>query len=445
MKYYDAIIIGFGKGGKTLAGDLAKRGKKVALIEKSNQMYGGTCINEGCIPSKSLIIQAGTKVYTDAIKQKEELIVNLRMKNFNKLNQLEFVDVITANATFINDHEVKIENDDMNEVLHAEYIFINTGSTSIIPNIKGVKETPHVYTSAELMKMDILPQNLAIIGGGYIGLEFSSMYARYGSKVTVFETGDRLVKREDLDVADAIQHVLEKQGVHFEFQASVEEVYDKSGKPAIKFRNSEGKEFEYVFDAVLLATGRKANTDKLGLDKAGVEVDKRGNVIVNKYLQTTKSHIYAMGDVKGGLQFTYISLDDYRIVKDHLFGDKVRTTENRGNVAYSVFISPTFSRVGLSEQEARAAGYEVKLANLSAAAIPRANVISQPEGILKAVIDAKTERLLGCVLFCAESEEMINFVQLAMNQNMTYQQVANHIFTHPTMCEALNDLFNTVL
>lgn len=444
MKNYDAIIIGFGKGGKTLAGEFAKRGKTVAMIEKSDQMYGGTCINEGCIPSKSLIIQAGTKAYTDAVMQKEQLITKLRKKNFDKLDQQELIDVITAKATFVNDHEVKIENKEVSEVLHGEYIFINAGSTPIIPNIEGIKETSNVFTSAELMKTDVLPQKLAIIGGGYIGLEFSSMYARYGSRVTVFETGDRLVKREDVDIANAIQAVLEKQGVHFEFESSVYEFYEKDGKPTVKYRNNNKEEKEEVFDAVLLATGRKANTAELGLEYAGVEVDKRGNVVVNEYLQTSKSHIYAMGDVKGGLQFTYISLDDYRIVKDHLFGEKKRTTANRGNIAYSVFISPTFSRVGLSEQEAKAQGYDVKIASMPAAAIPRANVISQPDGLLKAIIDAKTDQVLGCVLFCAESEEMINFVQLAMNHHVTYQEIANHIFTHPTMSEALNDLFNAV-
>ena len=182
----------------------------------------------------------------------------------------------------------------------------------------------------------------------------------------------------------------------------------------------------------------------MALEKAGVEVDARGNVIVNEHLQTNIPHIYAMGDVKGGLQFTYISLDDYRIVKDHIFGEGKRTTENRGNIAYSVFISPTFSRVGLSEQEAIKAGHHIKIVKMPAAAIPRANVISQPNGLLKAVIDADTDQVLGCVLFCAESEETINFVALAMDQKLTYQAIRDHIFTHPTMSEALNDLFSNV-
>lgn len=267
------------------------------------------------------------------------------------------------------------------------------------------------------------------------------MYARYGSNVTVFEYGNRLVKREDADIADEIQKVLEKQGVSFVFESRVKEVANDKKQVVITYDDKDGAEQKVTVDAVLLAAGRSANTKGLGLEKAKVALDQRGNVIVNEYLQTSVPHIYAMGDVKGGLQFTYISLDDYRIVKDHLFGSKLRTKKNRGHIAYSVFISPTFSRVGLSEQEAREQGYEVKTVSMPAAAIPRANVISQTDGILKAVIDAKTDQILGCVLFCAESEEMINFVQLAMNQKLTYKEVGNHIFTHPTMSEALNDLF----
>lgn len=441
MKRYDAIIIGFGKGGKTLAGFLAKQGEHVAIIEKSDEMYGGTCINEGCIPSKSLIIQAEKHDYTQAIEQKETLITKLRKKNFDKLNNLDNVDVITAEATFINEHEVRIQAEGIDEILNGDRIFINTGSTPIIPAISGVKETKHVYTSAELMKTEILPKKLAIIGGGYIGLEFSSMYARYGSEVTVFEYGERLVKREDKDIADEIQKVLEKQHVKFVFESSVTAFENDGESVIVTYTNKAGETKQEVYDGVLLATGRTANTATLQLDKAGVEVDRRGNVIVNEYLQTNVEHIFALGDVKGGLQFTYISLDDFRIVKDFLYGKKQRTTANRGHIAYSVFISPTFSRVGLSEQEALEQGYEVKTFAMPAAVIPRANVISQTDGMLKAIVDTKTNLILGCVLFCAESEEIINFVQLAMNQNLTYDQVRDHIFTHPTMSEALNDLF----
>lgn len=440
MKHYDAIMIGFGKGAKTLAVEFAKQRKTVALIEKSDQMYGGTCINEGCIPSKSLIVQANTKTYTNAIEQKEKLITKLRKKNYDKLAQLNYVDVIDGTARFVNNHEVEIIGQ---ETIKGDYIFINTGSIPIIPSIKGLENTQHIYTSATLMKEKSLPKRLAIIGGGYIGLEFASMYARYGSHVTVFEFHKRLVGREDEDVALEIQHILENQGVEFQFDSQVQEVSNQDDEVIIQYLQDNANMAEH-FDAVLLATGRRANTDELGLENTDVKVDQRGQIIVNEYLQTNVPHIYAMGDVKGGLQFTYISLDDYRIVKNHIFGNKQRTIHNRGHIPYSVFISPTFSRVGLSEQEAKQQGYEVKIAKLLTAAIPRANVDGKPEGLLKAIIDAKTDAILGCVLLCEHSEEMINFVQLAMNTNMKSRDIANHIFTHPSMSEALNDLLNTV-
>lgn len=441
MKIYDAIIIGFGKGGKTLAVEFAKRGKSVAMIEKSDQMYGGTCINVGCIPSKSLIIQADQYDYPDAVQNKNILIRKLRQKNFDKLDQLDNITIYTAKATFKNSHEIHIQNESMEETLYGEQIFINTGSTPIIPNIEGIQNTQYIYTSAEMMQLETLPKRLAIIGGGYIGLEFGSMYARYHSQVTVFEFGNRLVSREDEDIALEIQHVLENQGVHFHFQTSVTQVKNRDNTVEVTYKDGQGHILTDTFDAVLLATGRKANTSELGLENTQVELDSRGNIIVNEHLQTNENHIYALGDVKGGLQFTYISLDDYRIIKDHLFGNGQRTTSNRGNIAYSVFISPTFSRVGLSLQEAKQAGYDVKVTTIPANTIPKANILSQSAGLLKAIIDAKTDQILGCVLFCTGSEEMINFVALAMDMGLPYQKIRDHIFTHPTMSEALNELF----
>lgn len=438
MNKYDAIIIGFGKGGKTIAAKMAKLNKKVAIIEKSEQMYGGTCINEGCIPSKSLITQAEKYSYHDAVVNKEALITKLRNKNYTKLNDLENIDIYTATAKFIDEHQVVITSQEGEKIIFGDLIFINTGATPVIPSIKGAATTNKVYTSSSLMKLNKLPETLAIIGGGYIGLEFASMYARYGSKVTVFESSERLIGREDKDIADEIQNILEKQGVQFVFNANVKELSNQDEGVRVTYNYEESQ----YFDGVLIATGRKANTEKLNLKAAGVEVNQRGEIIVNEYLQTSKDHIFALGDVKGGLQFTYISLDDSRIVMDYLFGDKKRSTLNRGNIAYSVFISPTFSRVGLSEKEARESGHDIIVAKLLTAAIPKANVLDKPEGLLKAIIDKKTERILGCVLLCERSEELINLITMIMNNDLSYKMLKNQIFTHPTMAEALNDLFD---
>ena len=247
----------------------------------------------------------------------------MRKKNFEKLNQNPNIDVITAKASFVNPHVISYENEKGTKEIYGDYLFVNTGSVPIIPNIQGIEHTKHIYVSADIMKEKEQPKTLAIIGGGYIGLEFSSMFARYGTQVTVFEYGDRLVKREDEDIALHIQQILERQGVQFEFKSNVLSVENVNDSDVIvTYKNKDGNIQQLTVNAVLLATGRKANTDGLHLEQAGVETDARGAIKVNRYLQTSQPHIYAMGDVKGGLQFTYISLDDYRIVKDHIFGDK---------------------------------------------------------------------------------------------------------------------------
>ncbi len=447
---YDAIIIGFGKGGKTLAGALASHGERVALIERDPHMYGGTCINVGCIPSKSLITQAEHRTWTDAVAEKRRVVEMLRGKNLAKL-QNAGVDIITATAAFAGPHEVTITGElDANSqplperVLTASRIFINTGSTPVIPPIPGLSACTRALTSDAVMDLDELPERLAIIGGGYIGLEFASMFARYGSQVTVFERGNRVAGREDEDVSNQIREILEAQGVTFELESAVTAVRDTDGvnnAATVSFTDGDGTARELAADIILVATGRRANTEHLNLAAAGIDTDTRGTIIVDEHLRTSAEGVWALGDVKGGLQFTYISLDDYRIVANQLFGDGTRTTENRGNVAFSVFIAPTFSHVGMREREAKEAGRNVRVFRLPVAAVPKAHVLGKPMGLMKAVVDVDTDRILGASIISSASEELVNFVALAMDQDLPYQAVRDHIFTHPTMSEALNDLF----
>ncbi len=440
MKHYDAIIIGFGKAGKTLAFQLAtKQNKKVALIEKDEKMYGGTCINVGCIPTKSLIMQSSKRSYKEAVQQKEVLISKLRENNFNKLNNLDNVTIINGSAKFVDDHHIAIDG---KETIEADTIFINTGSTTIIPSIEGI-DLPLVYTSTSLMDLDVLPKRLAIIGGGYIGLEFASMYSQYGSEVSVFEANDRLLAKDDDDISLEIINTLKEDGVSFHTSAKVQKFTQDKDEISVVFAK-EDKVHTEVFDAVLVAIGRKANTENLGLENTSIQVDERGTILVDKYLKTSAPHVFALGDVKGGLQFTYISLDDSRIVYDYLYGEQLRTTANRGHIAFSVFMNPTYSRVGLTQKEALAQGYEIKVATMPAAAIPRANINENKRGILKVIVDAKTDAILGAALVMQNSEEIINFIQLAMNQNLPYQVIKNHIFTHPSLSESLNDLFSLI-
>lgn len=289
------------------------------------------------------------------------------------------------------------------------------------------------------MELDVLPKRLAIIGGGYIGLEYASMYTDFGAEVTVYQIEDKLIPREDRDIAEAIQKAFEDKGVHFEMNVQTEEI-ENAGSEAVVHYKKDGTALTAGADAVLIATGRKPNTEGLNLEAAGVEKTPRGAVKVDEKLRTSVPNIWAMGDVAGGLQFTYVSLDDFRIVKDQLTGSGKRASSDR-TVPYSVFIDPPFSRVGLNEEEAAAQGYHVKIAKLPAAAIPKAQVLRKPVGLLKAVIDADTNKILGTMLFCEESYEMINIVKLAMDAGLDYTVLRDQIFTHPTMSEALNDLF----
>lgn len=450
--HYDAVIIGFGKGGKTLAGALGTAGRKVALVEQSSKMYGGTCINVGCIPTKYLVLQARqtalhggsfaerSEAYRKAISGKEVLTGNLRAKNFNKADSNPNVTVITGKAKMTAPHEVEVVMEAGTEILEADQIFLNTGSQPFIPPIEGLKENPYAYTSEQLMELRELPEKLVIIGGGYIGVEFASIYADFGSKVTMLQDGERFLPREDEEIAGAVRANLTDRDVTVMTGVQVVSV-EESGTRAVISVKEGGQMVRLEADAILVATGRRPNTADLGLENAGVELNARGGVIVDDSLRTTAPHIYAMGDVVGGLQFTYISLDDFRIVRSAVLGDGSYTLKERGAVPYSVFLNPPFSRVGMSEKEALDKGYRVKVGKLMVAAIPKAQVTGQLSGMLKAVIDEETGLILGAHLFCDESHEMINLVKLAIDAKLPYTVLRDTIYTHPTMSESFNDLF----
>ena len=456
MNAFDVIIIGFGKGGKTLAAEFAKRGQKVAIIERSDKMYGGTCINIGCIPTKTLVHQAKmasalkdatfeerSEFYRNAVSVKESVTSALRNKNYHNLADNPNVTVYTGIGSFVSADVVAVRTATEKIRLTSKQIIINTGAETVIPPIEGVAGNPFVYTSTSIMELADLPRRLVIIGGGYIGLEFASMYASFGSQVTVLESYPELIAREDRDIAASVKETLEKKGIVFRMNAKVQSVNRVEDKAIVTFADSQTSEvFVLEADAVLLATGRRPNTKDLNLEVAGVEVDVRGAIIVDEYLKTTNPNIRAVGDVKGGLQFTYISLDDYRIVREDLFGDKERRTGDRNPGSYSVFIDPPLSRVGLNEEEARRQNRDIIVKKLPVMAIPRAKTLGETDGLLKAIIDKNTGKILGCVLFAPDSGEVINTVAVAMKTGQDYTFLRDFIFTHPSMSEALNDLFS---
>ncbi|MBF7019931.1 FAD-dependent oxidoreductase [Staphylococcus sp. 18_1_E_LY] len=439
MKKYDLLILGFGKGGKTLAKIASAQGKKVAVVEQSQKMYGGTCINIGCIPSKTLVhegLENGS--FDQAFNRKAEVVSALNKKNYHNLADDENITVLDYKAAFKSNTEVDLLDEEGKAVdtLTAEDIVINTGATPVIPDINGINESKYLYDSTGIMNLSEQPKRLVIVGGGYISLEFASMFANFGTEVTVLEAHDGLMPKEDEEIVSQAVKDLEDKGVKFELGTQTSAFEDKDGHTVVKTNNGD-----FEADAVLLAVGRKPNTD-LNLESTDIKLGERGEIKVNNQLETDVNHIYAIGDVKGGMQFTYISLDDFRIVKDKLFGSGDRTTENRGAIPYTVFIDPPLSRVGLTAKEANEQGYEIKEGKLPVNNIPRHKINNDPRGLFKAVIDAKTNKILGATLYGLQSEEIINTVKLAIDQNLDYTVLRDNIYTHPTMVESFNDLFN---
>ncbi len=449
---FDGIIIGFGKGGKTLANNMANKGLKIALIEKSPKMYGGTCINVACIPTKSLENSAKIvkkhnlksyeekdKLYKEAINKKEELITALRKANFNKANSNKNITVITGTASFEDSNTIKILMEDTKEtkIIKGDKIFINTGTKPLIPNIDGINNAKNVFTSETLMTLDKLPKELIILGAGFIGQEFASIYSNFGSKVTLLNNNSEILVNEDRDDVEEILTLYERKGISLVNKVKIKKVYNEGEK--IILEDALGKVFKG--DALLLATGRQANSKELNLEKAGVETDERGFIKVLDNLQTTKDNIFALGDINGGMQFTYISLDDYRIVYNNIFGEKKRKVSDRKNIPTSTFIDPTFSRIGLTAKKAKEEGFDVLVFKMPLASIPRAKQIKETEGFLKVIVDKRSEKILGASFLFEGSSELINIIKMAMDNNISYKYLRDNIYTHPTIVEGFNELF----
>lgn len=442
METIKNIIIGFGKGGKTLAKFLAQKGEEVLVIEKSNKMYGGTCINIACLPSKRLIIEAANGVsYVDAVNGKNEMTAQLRGKNYHMLADEKTVTVLDGKAHFIADHEIEVELPNGKKAQYkGDRIFINTGAVPVMLPIPSLKESKYILDSTQAMDEKKMPKNLTIIGAGYIGLEFASMFAKYGSKVTVLDHNKEFLVREDEDISNAVRKDMEDSGIKFELGADIEKITDETTDSKVTYQIN-GKRKTINADRILVATGRKPNTENLGLENTAIETTDRGAIKVDDFLRTTVDNVWAIGDVKGGLQFTYIFLDDFRIIKDQLFGTGARMVSDRKVIPYSVFISPALSQVGLNEKQANKLEKEYKLFKLPVTAIPKAKVAKDNRGLFKALVDPETEKILGATLYGIESYELINMISLAMKAHLSYTVLRDQIYTHPTMSEAFNDLF----
>ena len=449
-RHVDLAVIGFGKGGKTLAAALGRKGWRVVLIEQSALMYGGTCINIGCVPTKSLVFRSehlarGTMHrddYRRAVTATAELTAGMRAGNFTMIDSIETAEVLTGSARFVDAHTLAVTTDDGVVTVSAKWIVIGTGSRPTLPDIPGLATSARVHTSTDLLTDEHLPARLVVLGGGYVGLEFAAMYAAYGSEVTVLERHAQVLAREDDDIAVTARKILQDRGVRIITEAAVTSVDEGT----VSYL-ADGASHTVDADAILVALGREPVTADLDLASAGVDTTPSGAVAVDEYLRSSRPHIFAMGDVNGGPQFTYVSLDDYRIVLDQLTGTGARSTADRKAVPYNLFITPPLGRVGLTEREARAAGLDIRVASMRVAdmaTVPRARIVGEPEGRMKVVVDAQTDLILGAALLCYDAHEVINTVALAMRHGITATALRDSIYTHPSMTEAFNQLLGAL-
>jgi pyruvate/2-oxoglutarate dehydrogenase complex dihydrolipoamide dehydrogenase (E3) component len=457
---YDAVVIGGGKGGKTLAMYLARQNFKTALIERDPMMIGGGCINVACIPTKTFIASArlihsirraaefgikleGVSVDWLGVRNRVEEVVSemraLNLKNFTSLPSLNF---ILGTGRFLGPQRIEVaQNDGVVRQLSSKRIFIDTGTRPAIPDLPGLPDIPYL-TSDTIQLLDDVPSRLLVLGAGYIGLEFAQMMHRFGSKVTVIERSGQILSREDAEVAEALANSLRKEGVEIQLNATVEQVRKFSdSQVAVTCRTPKGKQ-EWTGSHLLVALGRAPVTRDLDLPAAGVTTSAMGFIKVNDRLETNVSGIWAIGDVSGGPQFTHASLDDFRILRDNVFGDGSRSRSDR-YVPSTLFTDPELARVGLTEKEAAARGFDIRVLQvpITPLTVPRAKTTGQMDGLLKATVEKSTQRILGCTILAAEAGEMIGTVQAVMMAHMPATALRDAVLSHPTMVEGFNALF----
>jgi pyruvate/2-oxoglutarate dehydrogenase complex dihydrolipoamide dehydrogenase (E3) component len=450
---YDAIIIGSGQAGNPLSESLTDQGLKVALIEKAH--LGGTCINTGCTPTKTMVASAQVAhyarnaarwgVHTGEVRvslprivaRKDAIVRRFRGGHQRKVNSRENLHLYRGHARFLGPREVAVGK----QVLESERIFINTGTRTDIPRIDGLDKGTYL-TNATLMGLTRLPKHLLVLGAGYIGLEFGQMFLRFGSRVTVIHRGEEILTREDPDVAGELQKILEAEGIQFIMNARTTRVSKRNGRITLSLE--AGTRSRAVTGShLLVATGRRPNTDDLALDKAGVQTDQRGYIKVNDRLETSVPGIWALGDVKGGPAFTHISYDDYQIVYGNLFEGKNLTTENR-LVPYSVFTDPQLGRVGMTEKAARATGRKLKIGKVPMSWVARAIERDETAGLMKLVVDAQSDRILGAAMLATEGGELIQILGAVMLAGAPYTILKGAIYIHPTLAEGFFSLMDDV-
>lgn len=455
---FDALVLGTGQAGKPLAVALARAGRRVAVIERD--AVGGSCINFGCTPTKTMVASARVaylarraadfgvstgpvEVDLAAIrKRKDRVVTSFRRGVERGLERTEGLELVRGHGRFVAPKEVVVDlTGGGSRQLRAERIFINTGTRAAVPAIDGLREVPFL-DNRSIMELEDVPRHLVVVGGGYVGLEFGQMFRRFGAAVTIVQRGSQLLPREDGDVAEAIREILEEDGIEVLLESRAQRVEGRTGALRLEVETPTGARV-VEGSHLLVAVGRTPNTDDLGLAAAGIETHRRGHIRVDSRLATNVPGVYALGDVTGGPAFTHISYDDFRIVRENLLRDGDATTENR-QVPYTVFIDPQLGRVGMSEAEARQTGRPIRVAKLPMSHVARAIEMDETRGFMKAVVDERTEEILGCAILGVEGGEVMAVLQTAMMGKLSYRAIKEGVFAHPTLAESLNNLFSTL-
>jgi pyruvate/2-oxoglutarate dehydrogenase complex dihydrolipoamide dehydrogenase (E3) component len=450
---FDAIIIGSGQAGNPLAHNLADQGWRVALVEA--RFLGGTCVNTGCTPTKTMVHRAQVAYYARnaarwgvnasevsvdlprIVAQKDKVVLNMRGNQEKQAAKRPNLRLYRGHARFTSAHQLKVGE----EFLESEKIFIDTGSRPAIPEIEGLCNIPYL-TNETAMQLESVPEHLLILGGGYIGLEFGQMFRRFGSVVTIIHTGARLVQREEPEIIAELQKALESEGLTFFLNSRTTKAESQSGSIGLSVETPDGAK-HIKGSHLLVATGRVPNTEDLGLDQAGVQRDKRGYIQVNGRLETNVPGIWALGDVKGGPAFTHISYNDFQIVYGNLIEGKNLSIDHR-LVPYCIFTDPQLGGIGMTERDAREKGYRLKIGRMPMTAVARAIERDETAGLMKLVVDASNDHILGASILSSEGGELVQILGTVMLAKQPYTLLQGAVYIHPTLAEGFFALMKSV-
>jgi pyruvate/2-oxoglutarate dehydrogenase complex dihydrolipoamide dehydrogenase (E3) component len=454
---FEVLILGSGAGGKLLAWHMAQSGRRTAVVER--RWIGGSCPNIACLPSKNEVWSAKVAhlvhhaaqfgmttgpvaIDMATVRRRKRDMVDRLVADHLRNYETSGAQLIMGSGRFVAPKTLEVRlNDGETRMLAGDQVFLNIGTHAAIPNIPGL-EAARPLTHIEALELDYLPSHLIVLGGGYVGLEMAQAYRRFGSRATVIEYGPQLMGREDPDVADAMQRILTEEGIQFLLAAETLHVKGRSGEDvSVTVRTSSGEQTIEGSD-ILVAAGRVPNTAGIGLEEAGVVLDDRGYIRVNERLETSASEVWAIGECAGSPQFTHISEDDFRIIRDNLAGGK-RSTRDR-LIPYCMFTDPPLARVGMSEVEARRQGAAPRVAILPTSAVLRTQTIDERQGFMKALVSESDDRILGFTMIGAEAGEVLAAVQTAMIADLPYSRLRDAVLTHPTMAEGLGSLFSNV-